>query len=239
MGSKRNWLLLVLIILMPAGEIYAAGDTLLQYYDSSSVITREIPDSALAHYYSDPAYDYGVIVFTSEPETFFEKILRYIGDAIDWLMSGNGIAGYIRWIILIALIVILVLKILGAQVQGIFVSSKYSRDISIQEIEEDLSSEDMDERIRSLISEGNYREATRMLYIKLLKTFNAAGIIKWRINKTNTDYRIELIDTSWEKPFRKVSNFYDYVYYGNFHVDSGQFSAIHSEFDSIYKKMNE
>jgi len=71
---------------------------------------------------------------------------------------------------------------------------------------------DFDAGIARALSEQNYREAVRLVYLQTLKNLSDAGRINWKPYKTPTEYTREVPTDS----FRQFSMHFLRVRYGNF-----------------------
>jgi hypothetical protein len=97
---------------------------------------------------------------------------------------------------------------------------------------------DFDARINQALSEFNYRLATRLLFLRVLRKMSEKNIIQYSIDKTNMDYMFELGNTAYFKDFAQASRTYEYVWYGNFDVQQNQFSAIRQRLDDFNQKLS-
>jgi len=104
--------------------------------------------------------------------------------------------------------------------------------------EENITEVDFDQLINQAINKGNFRLATRFLYLKSLKILTKNNIIEWHFDKTNTDYLNEIKNTETKQLFKKVSHTYDYVWYGEFPVNQDQFEHNKQYFVQLQKAKN-
>jgi hypothetical protein len=101
--------------------------------------------------------------------------------------------------------------------------------------------EDMD--IHSLLDQaraaGNFRLATRLYYLSILKKLNEHGLITWKKDKTNHDYLSELF--SREYYFEEMSGLtlsYEQVWYGDHTLTETSFQKLASRFETVYQKLH-
>ncbi|TPV33947.1 hypothetical protein FJ651_07250 [Paucihalobacter ruber] len=104
--------------------------------------------------------------------------------------------------------------------------------------EENITEVNFDQLINQAINEGNFRLATRFLYLKSLKILSKNNIIEWHFDKTNSDYLNEIKNTETQQLFKKVSYVYDYVWYGEFTVNHDQFEYNKQYFVQLQKAKN-
>lgn len=95
--------------------------------------------------------------------------------------------------------------------------------------------EDLQQRLAHAINTGDYRQATRYLYLLSLVRLDARGLIRLHRDATNQDYLRQLSGSAWEASFRHLTNLYDKVWYGEFPLQETQFSTLHRYFEDFYK----
>ncbi len=76
---------------------------------------------------------------------------------------------------------------------------------------------------------GDYRMATRYMFLHLLNGLNNKGLISFGIDKTNRQYFNEL-PVELKKDFGTVSRTYEYVWYGNHELSQDTFAEIENTF---------
>ena len=57
--------------------------------------------------------------------------------------------------------------------------------------------------------------------------------IDWKPWKTNHDYYYEITDKKHNKDFRQLVTNYEYVWYGQFPVDTSLFTEIQNQFETF------
>jgi hypothetical protein len=94
---------------------------------------------------------------------------------------------------------------------------------------------DFDKRIEKALEAHDYRLATRLLFLRLLRGMAEGNIIKYSIDKTNMDYLFELGNTKYFKDFSTAARNYEYVWYGNFNIQQGQFVSLRQRIEELNK----
>lgn len=97
-------------------------------------------------------------------------------------------------------------------------------------IEENITEIDFDKLISQAVNSGNYRLATRYLYLKSLKALAKNKVIDWHYDKTNSDYLNEIKTDNAKQLFKRASYVYDYIWYGEFPVDEQLYQKNISNF---------
>lgn len=108
---------------------------------------------------------------------------------------------------------------------------------STAEVQEDIFSINFDNEVNSALAEHNYRLATRMLFLRVLRTLAEKGVINYGQDKTNMDYLFELGNTRYARDFMQASRNYEYVWYGNFIPAQNQFAQIRQQLDELNQKI--
>lgn len=194
---------------------------------------RHLPDSTAQKLKKDEDYWY------ADKEAGKEKIEKTtqkkgFGYYLSKLLS-SSIFYYIFWIVVVgafALLVILYLRTFTTK-------SKRIRNVSDESVEtiENIFTVNFDELVNKALSEQNYRLATRLLFLRLLRSMSEKNIIAYGIDKTNMDYMFELGNTKYSKDFMQASRTYEYVWYGNFNVEQPQFLRIKQLLDDVNQKI--
>jgi hypothetical protein len=100
-----------------------------------------------------------------------------------------------------------------------------------EEFTEDIFAINYLREIDKAAAKGNYRLAVRLLYLQLLKNLSEKNIIRYKQDKTNLDYLLELHPTPYYRNFFKVTRDYEYSWYGQFPVSEDAYRLIRSDFD--------
>ena len=145
----------------------------------------------------------------------------------------------ILWFIIIAgFVSVLILYLRNSNI-GLF-RKKNKKTASGQEedmITEDIFAINYQKEIERAAAEGNYRQATRLLFLRLLKIMSEKNIIRFKQDKTNLDYLLELYPTPYYKNFFRITRNYEYSWYGLFPVSKDAYLVIRNEFDGFEKEL--
>ena len=102
---------------------------------------------------------------------------------------------------------------------------------------DDIFAIDYDHQISKAAAAGNYRLATRLLYLRLLRTMADKNIIQYKQDRTNLDYLMQLSSSSYYKNFFSLTRNYEYVWYGLFDIDSDKYERVRSEFNDMHQTL--
>jgi hypothetical protein len=114
-------------------------------------------------------------------------------------------------------------------------SAKKTKGLSGIDSPSEEMGEDLARRLQHFIQAGDYRQATRYLYLISLTLLNEKGLIQWHRETTNQEYLLQLKGSSWEASFRYLTGIYDRVWYGEFPLGETQFNRLHQYFEDFYK----
>lgn len=145
----------------------------------------------------------------------------------------------IGWILVLIALVIIIFLFLKANGISLFTKNARTIDATIEqeELEKNIFESDLEKAIQKYIAEKNYRYATRLLFLHLLKTMAQKNIIEYSAHKTNFDYLFALSNTKNYTVFANVVKAYEYVWYGEFEVNETQFNSIKQEFEYLLNQL--
>lgn len=145
-------------------------------------------------------------------------------------VSGPVSAQFFTWImytiaglIVISVIYFIVKSLINNEGQWLFAKSPTKKIISYDDIEHNLKNVDFEKLIKDTLLSGDYRLAIRYYYLWILKKMSEKSIIDWNPEKTNSDYLYEIKSDSLKSDFAYVSYLYNYIWYGEFEVDTATF----------------
>lgn len=236
-----NKVLLIFTILFVFASPSWAQEDMEIAIDSSLVEQRQFEED-IAKRYTGKQYKYD----TLEGET-----TNLIFKAIQWVLEKLGkifnvefstetilLIEKIIYALLIIFAVYIVVKLLvGKQASSFF--SRKSRDAApLQFREEHIENIDLDNYIKNALKENNYRLAIRYMYLKSLKLLSAKNLIDWHFEKTNTDYFNEIENDKLKENFKKISYWYDHIWYGEFPLDARGFDTAQKDFERLNQNLN-
>ncbi len=140
----------------------------------------------------------------------------------------------VLWIVIITVFAIGLIMYLSGSTVGLF----RKRNVMVPDEGDDIITEDIfainyQKEIDKAAAQGNYRLAIRLLFLRLLKKMSEKNIIRYKQDKTNLDYLLELHPTGYYKNFFRITRNYEYSWYGQFNVSEDAYKVIRSEFDQF------
>jgi len=147
--------------------------------------------------------------------------------------------GAVARALLFVLIGALVLFILYTIFSGIKVDKKIQAEAhpEFEEIE-DIDVIDTESGLETALKAENYREAVRMLFIKLLQVLVFEKSIDWKPEKTNRDYLKEMKTHPKVQHFNNLVLAYERIWYGSKPIDKLFFDFLRADFDKFYSTEN-
>lgn len=100
-------------------------------------------------------------------------------------------------------------------------------------LEENIFEIDYQKEIEKAIRGLNYRLATRLLFLRLLKNLSQKNIIQYKQDRTNFDYLLQLSKGKYYNDFFRLTRNYEYAWYGKFEVSQEAFGVIKNEFEKF------
>jgi len=140
----------------------------------------------------------------------------------------------LTWIIIIGSFIAIIILFLSSS--NVFLFRRKSKKLAAaeeqdQEVQEDIYTLNFAKEIQKAIDKKDYRLAIRYLYLKTLKELSDKNIIRYRQERTNQDYVMEVFGTSYYKDFFKLTRHFEYAWYGKFDIGEEHFRMIHSQFN--------
>jgi len=211
--------------------------------DSSTILVRKLDEAKQQELLKDDIYKYDRK--GPAPKTwwdrFWEWFWRMIGDLFN--ESENNKSNDVLWglsygklliyILTIAVTILLIYLIVKNDIRALFYGKSASVKIDFTELEDDIHKINFDELIATALAKKDFRKAIRLHFLKLLKELTDNNLINWKIDKTNNDYQIELANSKYSSKFKELAVTYEYVWYGDFHLDEPNFKSTVSKFQSF------
>ena len=161
----------------------------------------------------------------------WENILSHLfqeGSGTYWKIAGYVFIG--------ATVIMVALLLFRTNLRGLFYGSQ-RRAIPDAEGEEDIHGIDFEGQIGRWISEGNFRMAVRLLFLRSLKIMSDEKIIDLKAEKTNRDYLGEIGPEPLRGLFGELVRHFNHVWYGMTPLDAVRFGAIRGLFDDYFMRI--
>ncbi len=189
----------------------------------------------LEQYRNDVDFDY----YSKNQESFQfrNKIMEYLVRFLRAVFSDKGAAPIVRYILLFAFVIFVVLKLSGGQFQWFLGSGARSQKGKVLIPEQDIHELNLLQLATDSRQNGDLRMSIRYYYLHLLKLMDASAIIQWHKDKTNRDYIREIKSDELKSQFRLQTQIFDYVWYGQFNLNEEQYLRVQSEFNKLFENI--
>jgi hypothetical protein len=228
-----------------AGEYPSEDDT--SYYDETEEIPvdtaiisqiRMIPDDTLKLIKRDKGFYYQKYLdsFLRAEKIRPQKKSREID-----LSEFNGLFSvfkYLFWIIGIGVLLFVLYKLFLSN-QGLFRSNRNNIEATIDSTEEEISPDQYESMIKKAAEAGNYRLATRYLFLQSLRKLNDKGYVVIGTEKTNYQYLNEIRDRSslFGNSFAALTLKYEYIWYGEYEITNTAYFLLERDFREFTKQL--
>jgi len=183
----------------------------------------------IADYQADERFDYNAQLYTPD-YSWFEIISRWFNRLQNSIFSGNfeeNVTAPVMIILFIAVILSVIIFVYKKR-PGLFLREKKYAPIPYNVEEENIHSINFDNEISTVLENGDYRLAIRLLYLQTLRFLSDSKLIYWQIHKTSTEYLYEIRNIEMKPLFRELTYWFLHVRYGNYEASP-----------ELYEKMNE
>lgn len=237
LNNSIKFLTFIIVLLFNLGSTIAyssvdtAKNTISIPLDSSKVTVRKLNAAEQKALLANPVYKYDRV--GPVPESLWERFKDWLSRTFDKIFaSSSGQIGWaiFRYILIVAVIVILIYLLVKNEIRALFYGKSATVEIDFKEFDEDIHKINFDELIEEAISKKDYRKAVRLHFLKLLKDLTDNNLIKWKIDKTNKDYSMELANSKYNAMFNQLSLTYEYIWYGDFQLDETNFKTTIAQF---------
>ncbi len=219
---------------IPATE--TASDSLVT--DNSPIEKRHFEE--LTDKYSGNDYIYERTV---EQSGWWTRFKQWLSDLFQKLfnLSGDGqassfteVALKIFYVVVFLLVVYFIFRaIINKEGTWVFGKSSEKNIVPVTDIENNIHVADFKSLIEIAESENNYRLAVRYYYLWLLRSLTNAQLIDYDVEKTDSDYLYELQSKTNRDQFSYTSYLYNYIWYGEFDVNTQQFDKAKHAFTTF------
>ena len=203
-------------------------------HDQRALEVRQPSPEVVETYKNDSDYEYDRY---RQKESLWSIFLRWLFQNV-----AGGILSYtavkVILIILAAVVfVIIALKLMGIEIKSLFLPTRKTYHLATHDMADDnIHDPSLGDALQSYIQHGRLREATRVMYLMVLQSFDKQKLIKWKPGKTNFDYYYELPHANLKQEFKKLVLTYEYVWYGEFPLTHEQFADVQKQFEQLHSR---
>ena len=198
---------------------------------SNSSVLRIVPDSVPSRLKNEKAFGYANDAsLWVKKEKAKDNTSPGVFDSIGRFLQ-SGTVRAIFYLLIILSVIWIIYRL--AVVNNLFVFSSGKKPV--EETEEELmeSPGKIREKIEIAVRDGDYRLATRLLYIETLQWLDQLQMIRLQPDATNQQYVQQMDRTAKGTEFRQLTRVFDYVWYGKFPVSADKFDLIRKNFKAF------
>lgn len=202
--------------------------------DSLIVHQRNVPDGRIKELQKDKSFwyvdpdkkkkkrdDQNVHMSSYTPlgqQTWFQTLI--------WLVIIGGFAAALMWY-------------LSSSSVGLFRKKNLANADTgeMEEMPENIFAINYQKEIDKAASQGNYRLAVRLMFLRLLKNLSERNIIQYKQDRTNFDYLMQLQPSNYYTGFFRLTRNYEYSWYGQFQVNEEAYKIIRNDFDQFERQL--
>ena len=201
--------------------------------DNSKVLPRSFDEKQIRKYSVDKdfVYDDNAVVGKSLWQSFWDWFWS-LWEGLFGKSTSGAFIEHLFIFLMIALTVYAIVRFSGVYL-GVLSGKPKSIEVPYAESLENIHEIDFREQIEAAIAAGNFRLAVRLYYLRTLKTLSDRDLINWQPDKTNSTYVSEISDLSTKELFAQLTLSFEYVWYGNFMVNSDNFNSLKERFDQF------
>lgn len=236
--------------------IYSAEKKVVQYDTHSNKTPLSLNKNKIEDYKNNPDFNYKP---PEETDNWWNQFTNWVGSLVtkffnwlgnvwssfwEWLLpnsKGSAMWGFVIHVlpyIIIAVFVAFIIWLFYKLNPGAkLMKSKAKPAVFFTEEEEIIKTRDIQKLIDKALQKQNYRLAVRYYYLLILKRLTDAELIEYEFDKTNSDYFAEVTSEKLNHGFRKATNIYDYIWYGNFTVTEADFNKAQAIFKNLERSI--
>ncbi|WP_304037886.1 DUF4129 domain-containing protein [Mesonia mobilis] len=233
------------ILLFTANLSIAQEDTLVSQnfeYDKTQNLTPVSFDEVqLEDYKNDSDFDYTEV---SAEKSWWYQFKRWIAniwsDFWHWLLGdykADGLVAFLieslPYIILFLIICFAVYLFIKLNPAGEYLGDKETGEVFLSEEEKIIYTEDINQLITDALENQQYRLAIRYSYLLVLRELKNKEFIDYQFQKTNHDYLAEIESEQLKLQFKKITKWYDFVWYGDFTISEEEYQHASKDFAAI------
>lgn len=235
---RLHHLLIPIILLFAHSGVNAQSSS----SDSAETIPLRIPDEErLTEISNMKVYQY---TEENQGPGIWDRLRMWIrGLLIDWVDTPwvQTLLKVIGAVTFLWVIFLLINQITKGEFIGL-ISGKSNRSLAEVSVNSESSATSLKKHAQEAANRGDLDLAIRYLYQYSLSLLRKNKLIRWESFKTNSEYLNELRDKPVYNAFRRLTLISEYVDYGEFHADRGQYDSAQKwleEMEQLTKQGND
>lgn len=201
--------------------------------DSSKILARTFDENALKKLKADEELQYREAPTIAE--SLFDRFMKLLSQFLDSLVQGAVTTNWgrvISYLIGVGLLVVLIMMLLKVNAFKVFYGGQSASSMPYHVLDENIHEMDFEALIQEAIASGEFRKATRLVFLNALKILADKNFIHWEQGKTNHDYLSEVTIADLKPGFNELNYYFEYAWYGNFNINHEKFLKVQQVFNA-------
>jgi len=151
--------------------------------------------------------------------------------------AGRVSSDYLMYGLAVVALVFAVLKFLQVDLTRVLGRAPRRVGLEYDTANEDIHAVDFRARIAEAEAAGDFRLATRLGYLELLKLLSDQGLIHWQPDKTNHAYLAELGTEPLRTAFREATRQFEYIWYGELRLTAALYQQVRTHQQAVARQV--
>lgn len=207
-------------------------------YDSSSIDIRNFDSKRINEFHNDKDFYYsGNTAPKFDLWEFLERLFyKYVYIPLTELIGNSGASPIL--IIMILMITGFLIFLMIKKRLNTGLDKSLGKSLSVRKNSyDDIHILNFDTEIAAALENGNFSEAVRLNFLKVLKILFDSGILNYKLSSTNTDYLQEIKNSHYHEAFSRLSYIFNFVSYGKFKISENDYSIISEKFTDFSNRV--
>lgn len=232
---------IILIVLLCFGSLHSSFANEIQSHATDLAVEKRQFEKNLSEKYTDKQFDYTEDIGANQNivKNILNWIFKKLGDNFNVQISKQTIQFFeiLFYSLFIVFIIYLILRVLSNKTRFSLIK-KESKTIENPEFDiQDILDTDYDQLIDEALKTEDFRSAIRYSYLKSLQILSKKNFISLNSKKTNSDYAKEIRNSSIANYFKKISYWYDHIWYGEYNLNPEDFEKANADFNQLENKV--
>jgi hypothetical protein len=192
---------------------------------------QTIPESTLQRLHRDNAFWYANAAF--EKKAPAKRNLSFLQRLVmqEWFRN-------LLWAIIVcSFVVVLILFLMKSNITLFHKKPTVIQTAGESFFRENIFTINYESEISNAIQVGDFRLAVRLYYLQTLALLAGKNLIEYNDGFTNSDYVMQLRQSSYYGAFKKLTRHFEYTWYGHFPVTPDAFLNMEADFSTFKNSM--
>lgn len=234
---------IIALFMLLVSPVCHAGDTTTVSSDSvvnAFYFVPRIPErEQIDSYLGEKDFQYGKEYKPAAAEGFFQRLWRSILNLVAEIFQAvRYLPIVLKILFVVACLAVLFIIATKTKLYRLFYEDRETKKPEFSMVDPLHEEYNFDEAVSREVSRGNYRNAIRLLHLRLLKELDSMEIIRISRDKTNRDYSLEIGDNNIRKEFMGLTRIYNHIWYGKYPLTGIDYESLAPQFLSFTQKLH-